>query len=223
MTGLSKAQREKYDMVIGSRRQVHNGTAHHTSGGLTKDKLFMTKNGRIVSKAKHFSAKKDNRLVKAGYGTRKGKFGFVMLKGKSRKSGKSGKSKKRGRSSKKRTMKKRGGFSGHMPLNPENYDGAGVGTSGDAVQFAAGQAGGYSGHLPLNPENYDGVGVGTSGVALQEEAGMAGGRRRRRRKGGYSGKSALSYSEYPGSMNGGKRRKSRRKRGGNCPDGGPTC
>ena len=40
MTNLSKAERAKYDLVIGSRRQVYNGTAHHTSGGLTKKKLF---------------------------------------------------------------------------------------------------------------------------------------------------------------------------------------
>ena len=38
MTNLSKAERAKYDIVIGSRRQVYNGTAHHTSGGLTKNK-----------------------------------------------------------------------------------------------------------------------------------------------------------------------------------------
>ena len=84
MTRLSRAARGKYDMVIGSRVQVMNGTAHHTSGGLTKEKLFRTKNGRIVSKSKHFSAKRENRLVKAGYGTKKGKFGFVRI-GKSRK------------------------------------------------------------------------------------------------------------------------------------------
>jgi hypothetical protein len=84
MTRLSRAARSKYDMVIGSRVQVMNGTAHHTSGGLTKEKLFRTKNGRIVSKSKHFSAKRENRLIKAGYGTKKGKFGFVRI-GKSRK------------------------------------------------------------------------------------------------------------------------------------------
>ena len=87
MTRLSRAARGKYDMVIGSRVQVMNGTAHHTSGGLTKEKLFRTKNGRIVSKSKHFSAKRENRLIKAGYGTKKGKFGFVRI-------GKSGKSRK---------------------------------------------------------------------------------------------------------------------------------
>ena len=186
MTKLSKAQREKYDHVIGSRRQVWNGSAHHTSGGLTRPQLFMTKNGRIVSKSKHFSAKKDRRLIKAGYGTKKGKFGFVLLNGKKGKRGK--------------TMKKRGGYSGHLPLSPTEYNGAGEGTSGVALQLEAGQAGGrrtrrrrrggYTNYA-LSPANYDGMGEGTSGVALQFEAGQAGGKRRksrRRRRGGQAGK-----------------------------------
>lgn len=215
MTNLSKAERAKYDIVIGSRRQVYNGTAHHTSGGLTKNKLFMTKNGRIVSKSKHFSAKKDKRLIKAGYGTKKGKFGFVLLKG-HKKTKKAKKSKK----SKKSKKAKKGG-SVRLPLSPADYDGAGVGTSGVAVQEEAGQAGGYSGHLPLKPENYDGAGVGTSGVALQEEAGQAGGKRRRHKKGGHSNiKAPLSYTDF--TQGGGKkRRKSRKKKGGACPDGSP--
>jgi hypothetical protein len=109
-------------MVIGSRAQVMNGTAHHTSGGLTKEKLFRTKNGRIVSKSKHFSAKRENRLVKAGYGTRKGKFGYVKIA---------------------KSRKQRGGIGGiRYNLEAAPYDGEGVGTSGDAVQFEAGQTGG---------------------------------------------------------------------------------
>jgi hypothetical protein len=35
------------------------------------------KHGEIVSRKKHFQAKKDNRLVKAGFLTKKGVFGFV--------------------------------------------------------------------------------------------------------------------------------------------------
>ena len=126
MTRLSRAARSKYDMVIGSRVQVMNGTAHHTSGGLTKDKLFRTKNGRIVSKSKHFSAKRENRLVKAGFGTKKGKFGFVRI-------GKSGKSRKQ-----------RGGDGINYDLSPENYDGAGQGLTDSSVdvQMVAGMAGG---------------------------------------------------------------------------------
>ena len=50
--------------TIGSRRQVWNGTAKKTSGGLTKSDLMMS-HGRIVSKSKHFSAKKEMRLLKS--------------------------------------------------------------------------------------------------------------------------------------------------------------
>lgn len=38
---------------IGSKRQVWNGTATKTSGGLKKDDLMMNKRGKIVSKKKH--------------------------------------------------------------------------------------------------------------------------------------------------------------------------
>lgn len=65
---------------IGSRAQVMHGTAHHTSGGLTKKDLKMNKWGRIVSKAKSSKAKKENRLAKMGYKTQKGKFGVVKSK-----------------------------------------------------------------------------------------------------------------------------------------------
>ena len=126
MTRLSRAARGKYEMVIGSRVQVMNGTAHHTSGGLTKEKLFRTKNGRIVSKSKHFSAKRENRLVKAGYGTRKGKFGYVKI-------GKMGKSRKQ-----------RGGIAGlRIPLESSEYAGEGTGMENSLdVQTEAGMAGG---------------------------------------------------------------------------------
>ena len=65
---------------IGSRAQVMHGTAHHTTGGLTRKDLKMNKWGRIVSKAKSAKAKKENRLVKLGYKTRKGKFGLAKTK-----------------------------------------------------------------------------------------------------------------------------------------------
>ena len=55
---------KKYDMLIGSRAQVHHGTAYITSGGLTKAKLIMNKNGRIVSAVKHKTAKKENVCLK---------------------------------------------------------------------------------------------------------------------------------------------------------------
>ena len=75
---------KKFEMLEGSRAQVWHGTACKTSGGLEKSDLLMNKNGRIVSKKKHGTAKKDRRLIKAGYGTKKGKFGFVKI-GKSKK------------------------------------------------------------------------------------------------------------------------------------------
>lgn len=53
-----------------------HGTAHHTAGGLTKTDLKYNKWGRIVSRKKSMKAKKDNRLSKMGFKTRKGKFGL---------------------------------------------------------------------------------------------------------------------------------------------------
>lgn len=63
----------------GSRAQVWHKTAKKTSGGLTRSDLMMNKHGRIVSKKKHGTAKKEMRLVKHGYGAKKGKFGMVRL------------------------------------------------------------------------------------------------------------------------------------------------
>jgi hypothetical protein len=71
----------KYDILEGSRASVYHGTAYKTAGELTKSNLMQNKNGRIVSKRKHNTAKREKRLVKAGYGTQKGKFGFVKLNG----------------------------------------------------------------------------------------------------------------------------------------------
>ena len=66
-----------HEVAVGSRAQVMHGTAQHTSGGLTKGDLKYNKYGRIVSRKKSMKAKKDKRLEKAGYKTRKGKFGVV--------------------------------------------------------------------------------------------------------------------------------------------------
>lgn len=119
-----------FDMLIGTRAQVWHGTAYKTSGGLTKSNIMKNKSGRIVSKSKYMSAKRENRLVKAGYGTKKGKFGFVKLNGTS----------KRGRKSRGKKRKgMRGGNGTNYALSPTKYDGAGTGL-GDSlnVQFAAG-------------------------------------------------------------------------------------
>ena len=75
-----------YECLCGTRAQVWHGTAYKTSGGLHKTDLMQNKSGRIVSEKKHFTAKKEQRLLKHGYGTKKGKFGFVKIGSKSRRS-----------------------------------------------------------------------------------------------------------------------------------------
>jgi hypothetical protein len=55
---------------------------------------MMNKHGRIVSKKKHNTAKKEMRLVKYGFVTKKGKFGYVKTKSKRS----SSRSRSRGRS-----------------------------------------------------------------------------------------------------------------------------
>ena len=71
-------------MVIkGSRAQVMNENADETRGGLRKKDLMYNKQGRIVSRRMSNRAKKDNRLVKAGWVTKKGEFGSFQKSPKS--------------------------------------------------------------------------------------------------------------------------------------------
>jgi hypothetical protein len=64
-----------------------HGTAYKTVGGLTKSSLMYNKYGRIVSRRKHATAKRENRLKKAGWvPIGKGKFGSVFVGGKSKSS-----------------------------------------------------------------------------------------------------------------------------------------
>jgi len=91
--------------TVGSRRQVWNGTAKKTSGGLIKADLMLNKNGRIVSRSKHASAKKENRLVKYGFKTKKGHFGYI----------------KNGSKKNRKSMK---GGSGLNELSPASADGS---------------------------------------------------------------------------------------------------
>ena len=84
-TGLYNIKGNTYEKIRGSRTQVSNGTAYMTTCELTKDKLLYSKNGYIVSKKKHFTAKKEMRLEKYGYFTKKGKFGSVKMSKKNRK------------------------------------------------------------------------------------------------------------------------------------------
>lgn len=96
--GLYKINGKKYTMLTGSRAQVFHKTAYETTGGLTAKDIMQNKNGRIVSVNKHKSAKKEKRLVNAGFGTEKGKFGCVNIhskcKNKCRNSTKKNRSKK---------------------------------------------------------------------------------------------------------------------------------
>jgi hypothetical protein len=66
-----------YDALVGSRAQVGHNSAYKTSGGLTKSDLFKNKHDRYVSLKKHRTAKKEKRLEKAGYFTKKGTFGSI--------------------------------------------------------------------------------------------------------------------------------------------------
>jgi len=64
--------------AVGSRVQVWNGNADHTSGGLKKKDLIR-KNGRIKSKKASQSAKNNQNLKKAGWTTKKGEFGAIRM------------------------------------------------------------------------------------------------------------------------------------------------
>jgi hypothetical protein len=157
------------------------------------------KSGRIVSKTKHTTAKREKRLVKHGYGTKKGHFGAVKI-GKSR--------------------KMKGGMPYGNSFSPSAFDGSGIdgqgitnyGASSVDVQLAAGMAGGRrrkhsrkmrggmpygnafvpamvganestNGTLPPG-SGIAGAGItdfGHSSIGVQMQAGMAGGKRRKRR------------------------------------------
>ena len=71
----------KYSMLIGSRAQVMHGTAYKTKGNLVKSNLMMNKRGHVVSKKVYTRAKREKRLEKAGYFTKKGKFGWIKREG----------------------------------------------------------------------------------------------------------------------------------------------
>jgi len=79
--------------LFGSREQVMNGTAYKTTGGLKKSQLLMNGRGRIVSKNKYETAKKEKRLEKHGYFAKKGKFGYVKRKTRKNKKNRSSKKK----------------------------------------------------------------------------------------------------------------------------------
>lgn len=139
--------------TIGTRAQVWHGTAKKTSGGLTKTNLMKNKHGRIVSRRKHASGKKTiKNLRKLGYVAKKGQFKLFHKGHKSRKmrggvGSPMGSGEQLGSpldralvASGGRRRKMRGGMPYGGPLSPHTYDGAGVGTSGVALQMIAGNA-----------------------------------------------------------------------------------
>jgi len=174
--GKYKISGSNFSSLVGSRAQVWHGSCYKTSGGLTKSDLMKNKSGRIVSKSKNSSAKKENRLVKHGFGTKKGIFGFFQMGSKSTKS--------------KKSKKMRGGHSSNN-YSPANIDGQGLTQYPNAgstnVQLMAGQAGG-KGYGWLSGNGIDGQGLtqytNAGSTNLQLQAGMAGGRRRRKKRGG---------------------------------------
>ena len=87
--GFYHIKGKTYKMVRGSRAQVWNQTAFKTPGGLLKNELTKS-HGRIVSLKKSKTAKKEKRLEKAGYFTKKGQFGSFRKSVKSRRSSKKG-------------------------------------------------------------------------------------------------------------------------------------
>ena len=102
--GKRRSSKVSHKRVNGSRAQVMSGSALKTSGGLRKKDLKYNKQGRIVSRKRSMRAKRENRLVKSGYVTKKGKFGSEFVGEKKKSSKKRSKKKKRLR---KKTLKKK--------------------------------------------------------------------------------------------------------------------
>jgi hypothetical protein len=76
-------------LTLGSKAQVFHGTAHHTSGGLTRKELIKNKRGKIVSRKQAAAGKKAfSRLAKLGYAPKKGS--FKLFSKKTRKAGRKG-------------------------------------------------------------------------------------------------------------------------------------
>ena len=150
--------------TIGSRRQVWNGTAKKTPGGLHKSDLKMNKHKRIVSKKKSISATKEKRLLKYGYGTEKGHFGFV----------KTG-TKKRGRKGK----KMRGGT---HSLNPANIGGSYMLDNNSNLAGGSSSSRGMAGG-----SGYRDTLLNAGSANWNGDKALVGGRRRRRKMRGGTG------------------------------------
>lgn len=144
-----------HQQTIGTRAQVWHGTAKKTSGGLTKAALMMNKHGRIVSRKKHNTAKREKRLVKAGFLTKKGQFGFI----------------KKGRRGRGRSRKMRGGAE-DMMVQPDDDEGSTDTEDTSGGRRRRGSRKMRGGMYALSPSPISGI-KGTSGVDLQFVAGNA--------------------------------------------------
>jgi len=83
--GKYRVNGKGYKQLVGSRAEVWHETAYKTCYGkdcLTRKDIMMNKHGRLVSRKKHNTAKREKRLQKHGYFTKKGKFGWVRKDGK---------------------------------------------------------------------------------------------------------------------------------------------
>ena len=203
--GMYHISGKRFRELIGTRAQVWHGTAYKTAGDLKKSELMQNKEGRIVSKAKHNTAKKEMRLVKYGFGAEKGKFGMVRLDG-TRKTARKGK------------KGKKGGAPYGNSLSPTDVSGLGLGGDSINVQLAAGMAGGrrsrrMRGGYVLSPAPVSAIGNSMSSnfnsqngltqypnnsTDVQIAAGMAGGRRSRHRRTHRGG--TTSRGQHPGSV-----------------------
>ena len=140
-----------HQQTIGTRAQVWHGTAKKTSGGLSKAALMMNKHGRIVSRKKHNTAKREKRLVKAGFLTKKGQFGFI----------------KKGSRGRGRSRKMRGGAEEEEMMSDEIMM-----TDDDKMGGRRRSRKMRGGMYALSPSPISGI-KDTSGVALQFVAGSA--------------------------------------------------
>ena len=82
-----------FQKKYGSRAEVMHGVAEMTTGRRRKSYFYMNKHGEIVSRKLSLLAKKEKRLEKAGYFTRKGVFGAFKKESTSAKAKKSKKAK----------------------------------------------------------------------------------------------------------------------------------
>lgn len=88
---MAKTPKQRF----GSKAQVMNGTAMMTTGRLKKGDLKYNKRGRIVSRKRSARAKREKRLEKAGYKTKKGVFGVIKKDESSKKRSRRRRSKKK--------------------------------------------------------------------------------------------------------------------------------